>query len=184
MREFKRELTKEDALTERIEDLRPMVFRLCVRMVGGDSALAEDLTQNTLLKVFRKAGTFKGNSQFSTWVLKIATNEVRNHFRGKWRLTVPIPSVNEGGSGAMEWAVAEDRYLAMTPDRLALEKAFRQISPKMVLILQMYAVEGYQLKEIARLLEINNSTLKIRVFRARAKLRSVLAKTSASRRVK
>src|ERR1700678_4255596 len=67
------------------------VYSLCLRMVGNTTE-AEDLTQEAFLQLFRKIGTFRGESAFSTWLHRLAVNVVLMRLRKK---TVPVTSLDE-----------------------------------------------------------------------------------------
>src|SRR6202051_4391711 len=67
------------------------VYALCLRMVGN-TAEAEDLTQDAFLQLFRKIGTFRGESAFSTWLHRLAVNVVLMKLRKK---TLPETSLEE-----------------------------------------------------------------------------------------
>ncbi|MGH9759642.1 MAG: RNA polymerase sigma factor, partial [Blastocatellia bacterium] len=56
------------------------VYSLCLRMLG-DATLAEDLTQEVFLQVYRKIGSFRGDSAFTTWLHSLTVNQVLMHFR-------------------------------------------------------------------------------------------------------
>src|ERR1700674_1953267 len=56
------------------------VYSLCLRMLGN-AAQAEDITQDVFLQVYRKIGSFRGDSAFTTWLHSLAVNQVLMHFR-------------------------------------------------------------------------------------------------------
>src|SRR3984957_6787383 len=66
------------------------IYSLCVRMVGN-MAEAEDLTQEAFLQLHRKIATFRGDSAFSTWLLRLAINLVLMHLRKK---SLPVISLD------------------------------------------------------------------------------------------
>ena len=67
------------------------VYALCLRMVGN-TAEAEDLTQDAFLQLFRKIATFRGESAFSTWLHRLSVNVVLMHLRKK---SLPVVSLEE-----------------------------------------------------------------------------------------
>ena len=71
------------------------VYSLCLRMTGN-TASAEDLTQEAFLQLFRKIGTFRGESAFSTWLHRMAVNVVLMQLRKKNLPVVPIDETAEG----------------------------------------------------------------------------------------
>src|SRR6201987_6304745 len=71
------------------------VYSLCLRMTGN-TASAEDLTQEAFLQLFRKIGTFRGESAFSTWLHRMSVNVVLMQLRKKNLPLVPIDETMEG----------------------------------------------------------------------------------------
>ena len=72
----------EDAFATLFHAHRTKVYSICLRMTNN-TAEAEDLTQDAFLQVFRKLGTFRGDSALSTWLHRVAVNSVLMHFRKK-----------------------------------------------------------------------------------------------------
>jgi RNA polymerase sigma-70 factor (ECF subfamily) len=71
------------------------VFTLCLRMLEN-SAEAEDLTQETFLTVFRRIQTFRGESEFSTWLHRVTVNVVLMHIRKKTVAQTSLDEITEG----------------------------------------------------------------------------------------
>jgi RNA polymerase sigma-70 factor, ECF subfamily len=129
--------------------------------------LAEEVINDTFWIVWRKAHTFRGDSQPSTWILGIAYRKARNAFRASARLAEKnleaeeIPLTTEAPSGAEElrdWLV---RALAELPveQRMAVELCYEL---------------GYSCEEIAAIMDCPVNTVKTRLFHARAKLQKLL----------
>src|SRR5208282_1054715 len=77
---------QDAALNDLMERHAPPVFHFLCRMVGNEDD-ANDLAQETFVRVFKSRGTFRTNEKFSTWLYTIAANLARNHFR--WRSRHP-----------------------------------------------------------------------------------------------
>jgi RNA polymerase sigma-70 factor, ECF subfamily len=157
------------------------VYSLCLRMTGI-TTLAEDLTQETFLQLFRKIGSFRGESAFSTWLHRLAVNTVLMHFRKKgWRevsLEEPLESQSEDGS-AREFGT-RDRVLCGSLDRITLERAIEDLPPGYRIIFVLHDVEGYEHSEIAALLGCSIGNTKSQLHKARLKLRAMLRTTMRS----
>src|SRR6266481_571783 len=69
---------------------RRRIFSLCLRMMKNNVAEAEDLTQEAFLQLYRKIGTFRGESAFSTWLHRVTVSVVLMHLRKKHLLTVSL----------------------------------------------------------------------------------------------
>lgn len=167
-----------EALIERFE--RP-VFNLVSRLTG-DSADVPDVVQEVFLKVFRKVGSFRGDSSLKTWVYRIAVNESRNHRRwfGRHRKQeVAIEPRPDGDESRQEWLPDPGRSpleLAIDHEREALiEAALGQINPNFRAVLVLREIEDLDYREIAEILEVSLGTVKSRILRGREALRQRLA---------
>ena len=78
------------------------VYSVCLRMIRN-TAEAEDLTQQAFLQVFRKIGTFRGESGFSTWLHRVTVNVVLMHLRRKRLTEIPIENPDRPDSDHEEW---------------------------------------------------------------------------------
>src|SRR6202030_3534925 len=104
------------------------VYSLCLRMTAN-TAEAEDLAQEAFLQLFRKIGTFRGESAFSTWLHRLSVNVVLMHLRKK---SLPVVSLEETTQNTEEDSPkkdfgAEDLSLAGSIDRLQLQKAVESL---------------------------------------------------------
>jgi RNA polymerase sigma-70 factor, ECF subfamily len=147
------------------------VYRLCLRMTNNPTE-AEDLTQEIFLHVYRKIGSFRGESAMMTWLHRVSVNKVLMHFRSS---TVRRERTTEDGSSpepAQRRAKSHDQVVAV--DRLALDKAIAQLPPGYRAVLLLHDVEGYEHTEIARMMGTAVGTSKSQLHKARIKLRGLL----------
>jgi RNA polymerase sigma-70 factor (ECF subfamily) len=162
---------------ERLYQLhRARVYALCLRMTGN-LAEAEDLTQDAFLIVFRKIGSFRGDSAFSTWLHRIAINVALMRRRRRTSLETSLEENSEPGSdraGPLESLGGDDLFLAGLIDRLQLERALEQLRPFHRLVVELHDVQGYKHNEIAKMLDCSIGDSKSRLHRARARLRQLL----------
>lgn len=150
------------------------IFALCMRMVRNRTE-AEDLTQDAFLVVFRKIGTFRGESSFSTWLHRVAVNVVLMHIRKKKLSDSPerVAEVNDDG-GRQDWQHGSPHSRGGLIDRFNLERAIDKLTPTCKLVFMLHDVQGYNHQEIARLLDSTVGTCKGRLHRARSQLRELL----------
>ncbi len=151
------------------------VYSLCLRMTAN-TAEAEDLTQEAFLQLFRKIGTFRGESAFSTWLHRLSVNVVLMHLRRK---NLPVVSLEETTQGTEEDSPkkdfgAEDLKLAGSVDRLQLQKAVDDLPPGYRTIFVLHDVEGYEHNEIAAIVGCSIGNSKSQLHKARMKLRDLL----------
>ncbi len=156
------------------------VYSLCLRMIGNVEA-AEDLTQEAFLLLFRKVGTFRGDSAFSTWLHRLTVNVVLMHVRKRGLPEVSLKETlepNEEG-GAQKDFGKHDLILAGSIDRVVLESAIESLPPGYRIIFVLHDVEGYEHGEIAEMLGCSIGNSKSQLHKARTKLRSLLNITRA-----
>ncbi|HEY8187565.1 MAG TPA: RNA polymerase sigma factor [Pyrinomonadaceae bacterium] len=148
------------------------VYALCLRMTGN-GADAEDLTQEVFVHVMRKVGLFRGESRFTTWLYRLTVNVVLMRFR-HWKIR-PEQQMPDNFDSTIS-AVLRNRQSASAriADRLALDSALAQLAPGCRSVFVLFDVEGYQHREIARLLGCTTGTSKSQLHRARKKLKRLL----------
>ena len=151
------------------------VYALCLRMVGN-TAEAEDLTQEAFLQVFRTLGSFRGEAAFSTWLYRIAVNTVLMRLRR--RKAPPMISLDEPvlpESPSMRRDLGKtDPDLAGVVDRIALRRAMEDLPDGCRTIFDLHEVEGYQHHEIAQRLNCSIGNSKSQLHKAKLKLRDLL----------
>jgi RNA polymerase sigma-70 factor (ECF subfamily) len=152
------------------------VYSLCLRMTSN-TAEAEDLTQEAFLQLYRKIGTFRGESAFSTWLHRLSVNVVLMHLRKK---SLPVVSLEETTQGGGEEDTpkkdfgADDLALAGSIDRLQLQRAVGDLPPGYRTIFVLHDVEGYEHNEIATMVGCSIGNSKSQLHKARMKLRELL----------
>jgi RNA polymerase sigma-70 factor, ECF subfamily len=139
-----------------------------VKRLAGDPDLAEDIAQEVWIQIFRSLPGYRGDSQFSTWAHRIAVNRTLNALRRTRRLG-KIETEIEDDSAAVE--PDGDRTLLMA----TIEEAAAKLAPGARAVFYLHDVEGYTHEEIARELGITAGGSKSQLFKARAKLRRLLA---------
>ena len=158
------------------------VYSLCLRMTGN-TASAEDLTQEAFLQLFRKIGTFRGESAFSTWLHRMSVNVVLMQLRKKSLPVVPIDETIEGEEEGVtrKEPGAPDGRLAGAIDRLQLQRAVDELPPGYRTIFVLHDVEGYEHNEIAGLVGCSIGNSKSQLHKARIKLRELLRMNRAEK---
>jgi RNA polymerase sigma-70 factor (ECF subfamily) len=144
------------------------VYRLAFRMTG-DSALAEEITQDTFLRTFDRLSTFRGESALATWVHSVALSTTLTALRKRKRRR----------HHETETENPESFHTGTSPDRvglrMSLSKAIGDLTEKLRVVFLMHDLEGYKHEEIAGMLDIEVGTSKARLSRAREQLRRALA---------
>jgi RNA polymerase sigma-70 factor (ECF subfamily) len=148
------------------------VYSLCLRMTTN-TAEAEDLTQEAFTQLYKKIGSFRGESAFTTWLHRLTVNQVLMRFR-KSRARRE-ESLEDCGAQSFAVGVAPGgpRRAALI-DRVALERALEKLPPGYRAAFILHDVEGYEHEEVAELLGCAVGTSKSQLHKARAKLRKIL----------
>ena len=151
------------------------IYSLCMRMVGN-TAEAEDMTQETFLQLHRKISTFRGDSAFSTWLHRLAINVVLMRLRKKGLSLISMDEAMEPdpkGSPGRGFG-ARDLSLAGSIDRMALERAVGNLPAGYRLVFVLHDIEGYEHHEIASMLDCSVGNSKSQLHKARLTLREAL----------
>lgn len=172
----------EAAYRELVRRYERPVFSLVFRMVR-DRELAEDLAQETFIKVLNAIGSYRPEYKFSSWVFKIANNTAIDHLRRRELDTLSI----EGSPHAMTPEAVEATALQLgTPKASpldvvvarelggAIEDAIRTLRPEYRSCIILRHVEGRSYEEIAEILGLPLGTVKTYIHRARNELREIL----------
>ena len=160
------------------------VYSLCLRMTANTAA-AEDLTQEAFLQLYRKIGTFRGESAFSTWLHRMAVNVVLMQLRKKGLAVVPLEDTVETEEETPRKELGMiDPALAGSVDRLQLQRAVEALPPGYRTIFLLHDVEGYEHNEIAGLVGCSIGNSKSQLHKARMKLRELLKTSRAEKAAK
>lgn len=151
------------------------VYALCLRMIGN-TADAEELTQEAFLQVFRKIQTFRGHSAFSTWLHRVAVNTVLMRLRKKNvnEVSLEDSTRQEEFEEAPREYGAPDLALTGTIDRVNLKRAMAMLPVGYRQAFVLHDVQGYEHNEIAALLGCSIGNSKSQLHKARARLRKLL----------
>ena len=132
------------------------LFRLCAVQLGN-AADAEDVVQDVFVKYISVMPVFNDEEHEKAWFIRVAINRCHDKRRaGVFRTSVPLESITELAADTHDAAVLEELF--------ALPEKYR--TP-----LVLHYVEGYSVKEIAGMMELTESTVKVRLHRARARLK-------------
>jgi RNA polymerase sigma-70 factor, ECF subfamily len=164
------------------------VFRLLLRMLG-DRAEAEDLAQEVFISIFKAIDGFRGDSQLSTWVYRVAANHCRNRIK---YLTRRRRQLTEGydEQGDDHIAVAAHNGRSDAPDQLIeakqteslLQAGLLSLDDEQRELIVLREVEHLSYEEIMAITGLPEGTVKSRLFRARAGLREYIERAERGRR--
>lgn len=156
------------------------VFALCLRMTA-DAGRARELTQSVFVRAWDRLASFRGESQLSSWLHRIAVNEVlieaRTERRRKARVVLADDHAAES-AGAVEDAPA---YTGITlpvdtESRIDLERAIAMLPPGARTVFVLHDIEGYRHEEISQMTGSAEGTLRAQLHRARKLLMEALSR--------
>ncbi len=170
-----------EQLVDRYED---KIFRLAFRFVRNETE-AKEIVQDTFLLVWRKLDTFKGDSQFGSWLYRVATNTALMRLRAQRRHPeisteeLPVDYLDNYGQVAAageNWAKRPDDELQSDELRRRIQKAVDELPEIYRTVFIIRDVEGLSTEETAEVLEISIPTVKTRLHRARLALRDAITR--------
>jgi RNA polymerase sigma-70 factor (ECF subfamily) len=149
------------------------VYSVCLRMTQN-VAEAEDLAQEAFIQLFRKIGSFRGESAFTTWLHRLTVNQVLMHFRKR---SVKLERTTEEGETPVQIVRGtEDPNRMPVIDRISLDSALKQLPPGYRTVFVLHDIEGHDHEEIAKIHGVAVGTSKSQLHKARMKLRRLLKK--------
>ena len=151
------------------------VYNVIYRMLGNREQ-AEDVTQETFLRVYSRLDTFQEGGSFVGWLRRIASNMSIDHLRRRREQTVSLDEQLESGVEQADTrldAQPEDR-LEMSEDSRRVVEAVQKLPGKQRAVLVLRHVEGMKIDEIARTLKMPAGTVKTLLFRGRQAIREMV----------
>src|SRR5690349_11607409 len=151
------------------------VFNYVLRLVGGDRALAEDLTQEVFLRVYQGLPKFSLRSKFTTWLFQVTKNRVLDELRASERRPRALVAIDD---------IAPLEVLDAPIERLeeidTLWQAVELLSTDLKMALLLRDVVGLSYTEIADSLEVTLATVKWRIYKAREEVQIALVREGVS----
>jgi RNA polymerase sigma-70 factor (ECF subfamily) len=152
-----------------VDRYKDMAYNTAYRMLG-DADAAKDMAQEGFIAAYNALGDFKFNSRFSSWLYRIVVNKCRDHFRAG-RETVPVDEICDYIAGR-EPSPEKAASCRQTGD--AVQQALNRLPPNYREVIVMKHIEGLDYQEIADVLGVTVSALKVRAHRGREMLRKLL----------
>ncbi|MDK2866886.1 MAG: hypothetical protein PWP51_955 [Clostridiales bacterium] len=156
-----------------IQKYRQYVYNITYRMMGN-SHDADDMAQEALIKAFKAIHQFKGDSQFSTWLYRIAMNTCKDELRKRKEATLPlderIDTMTEADRAQTDPLLIYEQKELQAKVQGALDRL--SADGKEVIILR--DILGYSYEEIGRILEVPIGTVRSRINRNRIMLKDIL----------
>ncbi len=163
-------MDEERALFWKLAEAEHVRARTFCRRLAGSREDGDDLYHDTLVSALTKFVQLRDRSAFRPWLYRIAVNNFKNRVkRSWWRKLLPL-------SREIEETVGGDNPDAVHAARRRLQWAFRAITPEERALVVLHEMEGWPIAELARLFRRNEGTVKMRLMRARRKMREAIVK--------
>jgi RNA polymerase sigma-70 factor (ECF subfamily) len=166
--DLKRAIAGDERAMQRLWSQHAPHIDAVVRRLCGDPDLAADISQEVWMQIFRALPSYRGDSQFGTWAHRIAVNRTLNALR-KIRRIAKLEIDIEDDSAITE-IDADRTFMAES-----IEQAMNKLSPGARAVFVLHDIEGYTHGEIGEELGITSGGSKSQLFKARARLRTLLA---------
>lgn len=149
-----------------MDEYQEKVYWVIRRMVI-EHGVADDLAQDTFVKVWKNIDSFKGGSKLYTWIYRIATNEALNHLRkSKRRFFLPIGDIEYELTSSLD----ADVYYNGDDIELKLQKAILKLPKKQRLVFNMKYFEEMKFKDISEIMKVSIGSLKAQYHHAVKKI--------------
>jgi RNA polymerase sigma-70 factor (ECF subfamily) len=156
------------------------LYRLALNMLGSPQD-AEDVLQNTFLKVLQNIKAFEGRSSLSTWLYRIAANEALMLLRKQKPEVALADTVTEDENGEdytpvefTDWCCLPEEEFVNAESRRALDDAVRRLPETLRVVFLLRDIEGLSIQETSEALGLTETAVKTRLLRARLRLRDLL----------
>lgn len=158
------------AFEELVERTRGRVYSLAYRLVR-DPHEAEDVAQEAYIRVYRGLPGFREEARFETWLHRVVTNAAFTHLKRRGRFGEVLA---EGQEERVEGVVDPKASVEQALDRDELKRALDGLSPALRVVTVLKDVYGLPVRDIAAEIGISEAAVKVRLHRARKKLKDVL----------
>ena len=160
------------AFTVLVNRYKNMVFTLTLQLLKNKEE-AEEVSQDTFVKIFKHLDKFKGDSKFSTWVYRIAYNSCLDRIKTykKHRNTVGIDEFTENQVKTMETAFD---LMERSDREESVKECLKRMPEDDAVIITLFYFEELSLAEISKVIGLDTNNVKVKLFRARKRLATIL----------
>lgn len=159
-----------NAFGELVARHRDRLWAVALRTTG-DPEEAQDAVQDALISAFRRADSFRGEAQVTTWLHRIVVNACLDRMRRRQvRPTVPLPEEDGEPSGNRAALADPNDHLDARETAIEIQRALAELPADQRAAIVLVDIEGYPVEQAAEILDCPVGTVKSRCFRGRAKL--------------
>ncbi len=158
-----------------VDKYKNAVFTLAYRTINNN-AEAEEIAQDCFLKAFQKLDKFRGDSKFSTWLYRIVYNTSISHVRKKKHDTLSLNDETYNNLDKEDDSYREFNEEELLERKELIHKAIASLPKEDAFLITLFHLEDVPVKEISEITTMSESNVKVKLFRARKKLHSLLMK--------
>ena len=155
-----------------VERYQRMVYTLVIRILKNNEE-AEEISQDVFVKVYQKLESFKGDSKFSTWLYRIAYFTSLDELKKKKR-TVSVDDIEQIPNSELGMVKDALSYIHDKQRKEIISDAIKKLKEDEQVILTLYYFEDQSLKEISKVVNLTIDNVKVKLFRSRKRLFSLL----------
>jgi len=155
-----------------VDRYKNLVFTLSLKMLQSREE-AEEVSQDVFIKVYKSLEKFKTESKFSTWLYRITYNSCIDTLRSKKR-NASLFSLNDFEEDEVVSLINVLDTIEERERKQMIQKCLSLLPPEESFLLNLYYFQGNSLKEISKIMSINENNLKIKLFRSRRRLAGIL----------
>ena len=159
---------QSSAINYFVGNYQQFVFVLCIKMLG-DKELAEEITQDVMIKCIEKINQFKGQSKLKTWVYTLAKREVLNQLRKNKLDTIELNGVEPSFDKQQTESQINQGDL-----KVLITKVFDRLLPDQKEVLTLFYLQDFNLKEIAEAMNLSEANARVKLYRARERFKQVI----------
>lgn len=149
-----------------VHEYSPRLVGLATRIVGSREA-AEDVVQDALVKAFRKLKSWRGDGSMSTWLYTIVYREAISAVRRRREFSRELPDIVFENDETGDWQITEANIERM-------QRALEQLPPTDRTLVTLFYMDDKSVRDCALICALSETNVKVRLHRARARLRELM----------
>lgn len=155
-----------------VDNYKDLVFTLAFRMLKNKEE-AEEVAQDTFIKTFKSLEKFKGDSKFSTWIYRVAYNTCLDRIK-KNRKHLNDVEINEFTAHQVKTIDNALDHLEAKEREEAVQRCIKKLPSQESFLLTLYYFDDLSLEEISKVVDMTANAIKVKLFRCRKKLATIL----------
>ena len=155
-----------------VDNYKDLVFTLAMRMIKNREE-AEEVSQDTFIKVYKSLNKFKGNSKFSTWIYRVAYNTCLDRLK-KLKREYNVVAIDEFTEHQVKTLDNALDKMEAQEHKQKIQECLQLLPSDDSFLLTLYYFEDQSLEEISKVVGLTANNVKVKLFRSRKKLTSIL----------